>query len=178
MNADHPQHDTPDPDQRPTDQQQDRQELLRHPFWKAWETWNAWSMADTMRQAHKRAHQQADHDTLATFERYPQWTQGPSALEALDANRELVDDLTGWRWLAIRDARQQGHGWQEIGQTLRQSAEQAKASYLARVHGQRRLAQEIPSLGYDPHWLELAEPNDADRATDRPTPQPPRPDGH
>ena len=174
MSADHHQHDTPDPDQHPTDQQQ---EPPKHPFSKAWETWNAWSMADTMRQALQRAREQNDHDTLATFQRYPEWTKGPGPLEALDANRELVDDLTGWRWLAIRDACQQGHGWAEIGRTLRQSGEQAKAFYLDRVHGQRQLAQELPHLGYDPGWLELAEPNAADRAADRPAPQPRRQDG-
>jgi hypothetical protein len=174
MSADPQQHDTP-PDQRPTDQ---RQELPRHPFWKAWETWDAWSMADTMRQALQRAHQQADRDTLATFARYPKWTQGPSALEALAANRELVDDLTGWRWQPMREAREQGQSWQAIGRTLRLSPDQARMFYLDKVDAQRRLAQEIPSLGYDPGWLELAEPNEADRATDRPAPQPPRQDGH
>ncbi len=175
MSADHHQHDTPNPQ---PDTGQQRQEPPTHPFTAALETWDAWSMANTMRLALQHAREQGDQEALATFERYPEWTQGPGPLEALAANRELVDDLTGWRWQAIRDARQQGHGWDEIGSTLWQSGEQARAFYLDKVRGQRRLAQEIPQLGYDPGWLELAEPNDADRAADRPPLQPGREDGH
>jgi hypothetical protein len=173
MSAD-PQHDTPDHDQGHADQQ----EPSRHPFTQAWETWDAWSIANSMRQALRRAREQGDRDSLASFEQHPEWTQGPGPLEALDANRELVDDLTGWRWLAMRDAREQGRGWQEIGRTLRQSGEQAKAFYLTRVHGQRQLAQEIPQLGYDPHWPELADPNATDRAADHPAPDARRQDCH
>jgi hypothetical protein len=174
MSADPQQHDTPDPNQGHADQQ----EPVRHPFTQAWDTWDAWSLADSMRQALRRAREQGATDTVARIEQHPEWTKGPGPLEALDANRELVDDLTGWRWQAIRDAREQGHGWGEIARTLRQSADQARVFYLDKVDAQRRLAQEIPELGYDPHWLELAEPNDADRAADRPAPQPPRQDGH
>jgi hypothetical protein len=160
MSADHHQPDTPNPEPYP-DQQR---ELPKHPFTQALETWDAWSMANTMRMALEKAREQGDQDTLARFDRYPEWTQGPGPLEALRANRELVDDLTGWRWLAMREAREHGHGWGEIARTLRQSADQARGFYLDKVEGQRRLAQEIPELGFDPHWLELAEPNDADRA--------------
>lgn len=174
MSADH-EHDSPDPDQPHTDQQPQKQ--AKHPFTAALETWDAWSMADTMRRAHQQAREQRNDEALARFERYPEWTQGPGPLEALAANRELVDDLTGWRWLAIRDAREQGHGWGEIGRTLRQSDEQARVFYLDKVDAQRRLAEEIPSLGYDPRWLELADPNHADRAADRPAPQAQREDG-
>ncbi len=174
MSADHHQPDTPDP-QPNTDQQQ---ELPTHPFTAALETWDAWSMANTMRSALQQARAHGDQEALARFERYPEWTKGPGPLEALAANRELVDDLTGWRWQAIRDARQQGHGWGEIGRTLWQSGEQARVFYLDKVDAQRRLAEQIPQLGYDPGWLELAEPNDADRAADRPPPTPGREGGH
>ena len=159
MSADH-QHDNHNPDSQ-TDQQQ---ELPKDPFSQAWETWNDWSMANTMRTALEVAQQQGDQETLADFERYPEWTQGPGPLEALAANRELVDRLTGWRWQAMVDARQQGHGWQEIGRTVGQTGEQARADYLERVRGQRHLAKRYPKLGFDPRWLELAEPNQADRA--------------
>ncbi len=178
MSADHhqQQHDSAGADQRDTDQDQGLGKLRSSR--EALETWDAWSMADTMRQALQIARQQGDAKILARFERYPEWTQGPSALEALDANRELVDRLTGQRWLAIRDARHQGHGWDEIGRTLGQSAEQVKARYLEAVDAQRRLAQQIPQLRYDPGWLELAEPNQADRAANRGAPNAPREDGH
>jgi hypothetical protein len=159
MSAD-PQHDNPDRDQGDADPQ----EPIRSPFSQALETWDEWSMAASMRRALRLAHEQDDRDVLARFERYPEWTKGPGPLEALRANRELVDDLTGWRWLAMRDAREQGHGWQDIGRTLEQTGEQARAFYLAKVHGQRWLAEQVPQLGYDPRWLELAADNHADRA--------------
>jgi hypothetical protein len=160
MSADHHRPETPNP-QPDTGQQR---ELPKHPFTQALETWDAWSMAHTMRLALQKARQQGDQDTLAQFERYPEWTDGPGPLEALRANHEAVETLTGWRWQAMREAREQGHGWGEIARTLRQSADQARVFYLDKVEGQRRLAQELPELGYDPGWLELAKPNDADRA--------------
>jgi hypothetical protein len=68
----------------------------------------------------------------------------------------------------MREAREQGNGWREIGAALQVDADQAKRDYLARVDRQRWLSQRDPYLarllGYDPRWAELAEPNDADRA--------------
>jgi hypothetical protein len=138
----------------------------KHPFTLAWETWEAWSMADTMRTARRRAQERGQ--SLAVFDQHPEWTHGPGPLEALAANRELVDSLLGWRWGAMRQAREQGHGWAEIGQALGVDAEQARQVYLERVERQRHLHQTRLDLrellGYDPRWAELAEPNPADRA--------------
>ena len=83
------------------------------------------------------------------------------------ANREVVDDLVGWRWGAMREAREQGHGWAEIGAALDMDAAHASQFYLERVQQQQRVHEAHPELrhllGYDPRWAELAEPNDADR---------------
>ena len=154
-------HDTPDRGQ--TDDQP-----TRHPFTQAWETWQAWSMATTMRSALRHARQQGNHDAVRSFEQHPEWTQGPSPLAALRANRELVGDLTGWQWHAIRDAREQGHGWAEIGRALEVDPDQAKRGYLERVQRQRAVRDANPELRSllpdDPRAAALAEPNDADRA--------------
>ena len=84
------------------------------------------------------------------------------------ANREVVDQLVGWRWAAMREAREQGHSWAEIGTTLGVEAEEARGLYLERVQRQQQVHEAHPDLrrllGYDPRWLELAAPNDADRA--------------
>jgi hypothetical protein len=173
MSAD-PQHDDLNRDQGHANPQ----EPIRSPFSQALETWDAWSMASSMRRALRLAREQDNREVLARFEQYPEWTTGPGPLDALRANRELVEDLTGWRWLAMRDAREQGQSWHEIGRTLEQTGEQARAFYLDKVSGQRWLAEQYPKLGYDPRWLELAEPNAADRAADRPAPQARREDGH
>jgi hypothetical protein len=164
MSADHHRHDTPDPEPRPDLQR----ELPKHPFTQALETWEAWSMANTMRTALAKAREQGNQEVLARFERYPEWTQGPGPLEALRANREVVQTMTGWQWQAMLQAREQGHGWGEIGAALQVDGDQAKRDYLERVDGQRRASERDPDLarllGYDPRWRELAEPNDADRA--------------
>ena len=50
-------------------------------------------------------------------------------------------------------------------------AAQARQVYLERVQQQQRVHQTHPDLrgllGYDPGWVELAEPNAADRAQQR-----------
>ena len=138
----------------------------RHPFTIAWETWQAWSDAEVMRTARRRTGERGA--SLAVFDQHPEWTQGPGPLQALAANREVVDDLVGWRWGAMREAREQGHSWAEIGAALGVDAEQARQGYLERVQQQQRVHQTHPDLrhllGYDPRWAELAAPNDADRA--------------
>jgi hypothetical protein len=138
----------------------------RHPFTAAWETWQAWSDAEAMQTA--RTQMAARGESLAVFDQHPEWTQGPGPLQALAANREVVDQLVGWRWGAMREAREQGHGWATIGAALGVDATQASQVYLERVQQQQRVHKDRPDLrhlvGYDPRWAELAEPNDADRA--------------
>jgi hypothetical protein len=139
---------------------------LRHPFTVAWETWQAWSDAEVMRTARRRTGERGE--SLAVFGQHPEWTKGPGPLAALAANREVVEHLVGWRWGAMREAREQGHSWAEIGAALGVDAEQASQAYLERVERQRLVHEAHPDLrhllGYDPRWAELAEPNDADRA--------------
>jgi hypothetical protein len=138
----------------------------RHPFTVACETWQAWSDAEVMRTARRRM--AARGASLAVFDQHPQWTKGPGPLAALAANREVVDQLVGWRWGAMREAREQGHGWAEIGAALGLGPEQARGFYLERVQRQQRVHEAHPDLrhllDYDPRWAELAEPNAADRA--------------
>jgi hypothetical protein len=138
----------------------------RHPFTVAWETWQAWSDAEVMRTA--RTRMAARGASLAVFDQHPEWTQGPGPLQALAANREVVEHLVGWRWGAMREAREQGHSWAEIGAALGVAAEQASQAYLERVERQRLVHEAHPDLrdlvGYDPRWAELAAPNAADRA--------------
>jgi hypothetical protein len=138
----------------------------RHPFTVAWERWQAWSDAEAMRTARERTSVRGE--SLAVFDQHPEWTQGPGPLPALAANREVVDQLVGWRWGAMRAAREQGHSWAEIGTALGVDATQARQAYLERVQQQQRVHQTQPDLrhllSYDPRWAELAAPNDADRA--------------
>src|SRR6266511_3167914 len=103
----------------------------RHPFTIAWEIWQAWSDAEAMRTARRRT--AARGESLAVFDQHPEWTQGPGTLAALAANREVVEQLVGWRFGAMREAREQGLGWAELGAALGVDAEQARQVYLERV---------------------------------------------
>ena len=140
----------------------------KHPFNQALETWNAWSMANTMRLALQRAHELDDKETLASFQKYPDWTRGPDSLEALRANHQLVSFLEGWRWQAIREAREQGRGWHEIGEALDLKPKEARSAFLERLDRQRAVAARNPDvgrlIGHDPALAELADDNQADRA--------------
>src|SRR4029453_12638740 len=119
-----------------------------------------------MRTARQRTGERGE--SLAVFDQHPEWTQGPGPLAALAANREVVDQLVGWRWGAMREAREQGHSWAEIGAALGVAAAQARQLYLERVERQRLVHETHPDLrhllGYDPRWAELAASNAADRA--------------
>lgn len=54
-----------------------------------------------------------------------------SALDALRANQELVELLTGWQWQAVHAARRDGASWWQIAATTNISVEQARAQYAA-----------------------------------------------
>ena len=173
MSADPP-HDTPDHGQRLVDQ---REEPPKHRFTQALETWEAWSAADTWQRviADPRQHGR-DLSGLGDLEKL---ASGPDPLEALRANRELVDTLTGWQWQAMRAARQQGRGWHEIAAALGLEtdrtdlpaalacgADVARRAYLGAIQRQQRASNHLPPglLRYDPRWRELADDNPADRA--------------
>jgi hypothetical protein len=164
MSAEHPQHDTPTPSQG----QAPQEPLPRHPFTTASATWEAWSTATTMRTALAKARQRGDQESLAAFQEHPEWTQGPDPIAALAANREVVRFLSAWQFGVVREAREQGHGWREIGVALEVDPERAKRDYLQRVEQRRQVVSRDPEiarlLDYDPRWRELADDNDADRA--------------
>jgi hypothetical protein len=136
-----------------------------HPFTRALRTWEAWSSADIWTRAVSHAHGQSrDLTALGDLE---ELTRGPDPLEALRANREVVELMTGWQWQAMRAAREQGHGWYEIGQAAGLEPEQARRAYLAAMERQEFAAGAMRDLGpllrYDPRWRELADDNVADR---------------
>lgn len=61
-----------------------------------------------------------------------------SPLQALAANRRLVELLTGRRWLVMRDAREAGATWSEIGAALGMSKQGAQDFYRRKIEAQER----------------------------------------
>ena len=140
--------------------------VAEHPFTRALRTWEAWSSADTWQQVVTNARQQGrDLGTLGDLE---ELTSGPDPLEALRANRAVVETMTGWQWHAMRAAREQGCGWHEIGQALGREPEQTRRDYLTAVEQRQLAARAMPELGrllhHETRWRDVADDNDADRA--------------
>lgn len=63
-----------------------------------------------------------------------------TALDALKANAELVQLLTGRRWYVMRDARQAGATWDEIGEALGMSSQEAREWYREAIERQEKYA--------------------------------------
>jgi hypothetical protein len=61
-----------------------------------------------------------------------------SPLEALEANRVLVELLTGRRWLVMQAAREAGSSWTEIGTALGRSKQGAQDWYRRKIDHQAR----------------------------------------
>lgn len=90
--------------------------------------------------AHRRVWETArarggDPEVVAReLDRLPEVT----AVEALEANRRLVDLLVGRRWFVMLAAREAGASWEEIGAALGVSREEALAEYDARISAQEQ----------------------------------------
>lgn len=74
--------------------------------------------------------------TRAVAERELATVADSTPLLALAANAELVRLLTGRRWYVIRDAREAGDTWEEIGKALGISAGDAKDYYRTAIERQ------------------------------------------
>ncbi|MGY1969735.1 hypothetical protein ACW9HH_36430 [Nocardia gipuzkoensis] len=61
-----------------------------------------------------------------------------TALQALEANRRLVDLLTGRRWSVMRNAREAGDSWTVIGDALNVSKQGARDWYLRKIEQQEK----------------------------------------
>lgn len=62
-----------------------------------------------------------------------------TGLQALDAINQLAQRLTEGRWRYIRDAREQGATWEEIGATLGVTRQAAHEWYRTRIGKQEKL---------------------------------------
>lgn len=63
-----------------------------------------------------------------------------TALDALAAETELSRLVGGRRWIRIMRARAHGATWEEVGQAMRLSAEEARAWYAKRIAFQAEYA--------------------------------------
>jgi hypothetical protein len=66
-----------------------------------------------------------------------------SALDALEANRQLVELLIGRRWYVMRAAREAGASWSEIGAALGMSKQGAQDWYRRKIADQERYVGDL-----------------------------------
>ena len=101
------------------------------------DTWRQWNLTDSCQAAARREADGRPDQAPAQ----PSWPDGAprvDPLDALAANHRLARLLTGWQWLAIFAARTAGASWEQIGDALDTSGEQALAGYLAKVENAER----------------------------------------
>ncbi len=97
--------------------------------------WEAYSTRSTWAHAAERG---AAPDIVASvLVDVPEVT----ALKALEANRRLVDLVTGRRWYVMREAREAGASWSEIGGALGMTKQGAQDWY------RRKIAEQEKHLG-------------------------------
>jgi hypothetical protein len=77
--------------------------------------WNAWSGHATWTHMLAEFESKGDEKQAAVARDALADVEAVSPLDALAANEELTRLLTGWRWLAMRSARESGATWEQIG---------------------------------------------------------------
>lgn len=64
-------------------------------------------------------------------------------MDALGANRRLVELLEGRRWTVMQDAREAGASWTDIGRALRMSKQGAADWYNRRIADRERYVPDL-----------------------------------
>lgn len=100
---------------------------------KLLETYQAWSLRDTFDRMAERADADGDAARAAELREIGRSETPISAVDALAAQHEVSSLLSGWEWLTIRAAREDGASWREIATSTRTDPEQARAGFLARI---------------------------------------------
>lgn len=102
--------------------------------------WDAWGDRDLWRKV-LASPEKPEHTVIA--EKKLAELEGASALDALAANVRLVELMTGWRWLAIKSAREDGATWEQIGEVLGTSKQGAQLAYKRAIEAQEKYAADF-----------------------------------
>jgi hypothetical protein len=127
---------------------------------EALEVVNAQSTLATYRQTADIARAKGDQEWLRTAEAVVAELPQVSALDALQANARAIDLLTSRRWLVMREAREEGATWEQIGAALGMSRQSAHEWYSRQIEHQERYAGDF-------HDTERARAALNDRSADR-----------
>ncbi len=124
-------------------------------------TWEQWSLTSTLADAAVGQQATGHPEHAAVLASWLDREPPVDPLDALAANHRLAGLLTGWQWLAIYAARTAGAGWEQIGQALETSGEQARAGYLTKIENAER---------YTPDFFTATDSAGCRAVLDDPTP--------
>lgn len=86
----------------------------------------------------RTAEQRGDVEGREVAERALAGLPDVGVFDSIRAGVELVQLLTGWRWIAIQQAREEGHSWSEIGDALGKSKQAAWELYRTAIEHQEK----------------------------------------
>lgn len=109
-----------------------------------WQLWRLHAERSYYRRAIERG-QARGVDTARDAEHLAELPE-ISAVQALEANRCLVELLTGRRWFVMEEAREAGVTWAEIGAAIGTTRQGAQDWYRRRIEEQEQLQQDLPHL--------------------------------
>jgi hypothetical protein len=126
-------------------------------------TWQAWNARDVANQAARRAETDGRPDDAEDLRRgLAQDTIAPTAIEALAAQHELAEALTGWRWHTITAAREQGATWNDVAAATGTDPTAAQQDYLDRITAAEHAAAELDIPFHDAERYRAAAADDPD----------------
>ena len=100
--------------------------------------WDDWGERGTWRRAVAKFRAEDDTQHLAVALKALADVPPVTALDALAANARIVRLMTGWQWLAMRDARKDGATWELIGEALGVTGQAAQQAYQRAIEVQER----------------------------------------
>jgi hypothetical protein len=78
-----------------------------------------------------------------------------TAVEALEANGQLVQLLAGRRWYVVQAAREAGATWEDIGTALGMPAPEAQDWHRDQITQRERLVPDLHDAGRArPSWID------------------------
>lgn len=103
-----------------------------------WQVWNLLGERSMWQTAIDRSRDKEEQEHLAVAEQALAELPEVTPLQGLQANRKLVDLLTGRRWYVMRGAREQGATWEQIGEALGMSRQAAHEWYRNKIELQEK----------------------------------------
>ena len=129
------------------------------------ETWRAWNERNVLDTALHRAEQAGEQERAGRLRELLGDQPRVPAVDALAAQHELTELLSGWRWHAVTAARAEGATWDDIAAATRTDPETARQSYRERVAAAEQAAAELDVPLRDADRYRAASGDDHDDTT-------------